>query len=105
MQGFQIAFFTQHDCRHGHAPMAQWLLWEARKPGLSGGALMGAGEGFGHGGKLGSAHFFERADQPLGVTFAANGAESDRLFQRLHDEKFDVFYAKTPIEFGMTSQT
>lgn len=65
----------------------------------------GAGEGFGHGGKLGSAHFFERADQPLGVTFAANGAEADRLFQRLHDEKFDAFYAKTPIDFGMTSQT
>ena len=105
MQGFQITFFTQQDRRHGHTPMAQWLLLEARKLGLSGGTLMGAGEGFGHHGKLHSAHFFELADQPIEVTFAASGADADRLFQRLREEKVDVFYVKIPIEFGMTSET
>ena len=105
MQGFQITFFTQQDRRHGHTPMAEWLLLEAKKIGLGGGTLMGAGEGFGHDGKLHSAHFFELADQPLEVTFAASGPDTDRLFQRLREEKVDVFYVKTPIEFGMTSET
>lgn len=105
MQGFQITFFTQQDRRHGQTPMAQWLLLEARKLGLSGGTLMGAGEGFGHDGKLHSTHFFELADQPVEVTIAASGPDADRLFQRLRDEKIDVFYIKTPIEFGMTSAT
>ena len=105
MQGFQITLFTQQDRRHGHTPMAEWLLLEARKLGLSGGTLIGAGEGFGHDGKLHSAHFFELADQPIEVTFAASGSDADRLFQSLRDEKIDVFYVKTPIEFGMTSET
>lgn len=105
MQGFQITLFTQQDRRHGHTPMAEWLLLEGRKIGLSGGTLTGAGEGFGHDGKLHSTHFFELADQPIEVTFAASGADTDRLFQRLRDEKIDVFYVKTPIEFGMTSET
>lgn len=81
--------------------MAEWLLLEARKPGLSGGTLMGAGEGFGHDSKLYSAHFFELADQPLEVTFAASAADADLFFQRLQEDTINVFYVKTPIEFGM----
>ena len=88
MQGLQINFFTQQDCRHGHTPMAEWLLLEARKLGLNGGTLMGTGEVFAHDSKLHSAHFFV-----------------GRLFERLRDEKVDVFYVKPPIEFGMTSET
>lgn len=102
MQGFQLTFFTQQDRRHGHTPMAEWLLLEAKKLGLTGGTLMGAGEGFGHDGKLHSAHFFELADQPIEVTIAASQADADRLFLRLQEEKVNVFYVKTPVEFGMT---
>ncbi len=105
MQGLQINFFTQQDCRPGHTPMAEWLLLEARKLGLNGGTLMGTGEVFAHDSKLHSAHFFELADQPLEVTFAVNEAHVGRLFERLRDEKVDVFYVKPPIEFGMTSET
>lgn len=105
MQGFQLTFFTQQDRRHGHTPMAEWLLLEAKKLGLNGGTLMGAGEGFGHDGKLHSVHFFELADQPLEVTFAVSAADADRLFARLREEKVNVFYVKTPIEFGMTDES
>jgi PII-like signaling protein len=102
MHGFQLTFFTQQDCRHGHTPLAEWLLLEARQLGLSGGTLTMAGEGFGRGGKLHSAHFFELADQPVEVTIAASAADAERLFQRLRDEQIKIFYVKTPIEFGMT---
>jgi PII-like signaling protein len=104
MHGFQLTFFTQQDRRHGHTPMAEWLLLEAKKLGLSGGTLVGAGEGFGHDGKLHSAHFFELADQPIEVTIAASQSDAERLFDRLREEKVNVFYVKAPIEFGMTGE-
>ena len=61
-------------------------------------------EGFGHDRKIRSAHFFELADQPIEVTMAVSGGEADRLFARLQDEEINIFYIKTPIEFGMTGE-
>ena len=102
MQGYQLTFFTQQDRRHGHLPLGQWLIEEARSLGISGATLIPAAEGFGHGGKIRSAHFFELADQPLEVTMAVSEAELERLFARLQEEKINIFYLKFPIEFGMT---
>ncbi|MDP3481604.1 MAG: DUF190 domain-containing protein [Desulfoprunum sp.] len=102
MHGYQLTFFTQQDRRHHHLSLAQWLLEEARTLGISGATLIPATEGFGHGGKIRSAHFFELADQPLEVTMAVSGADAERLFARLKEEGVDIFYVQTPIEFGMT---
>lgn len=102
MNGFQLTFFTQQDRLHKHAPLGQWLLSEAQRMGLRGATLTAAGEGFGHDGKLHSAHFFELADQPIEVTMALSAADVQRLMDRLHQENIKVFYVKTPIEFGMT---
>jgi uncharacterized protein len=102
VQGFQITFFTQQDRRHGHEPLGEWLLQEARRLGIAGATLSTAAEGFGHGGRLHSAHFFELAEQPVQVTMAVEPAAADRLFERLREERVDVFYVKAPIEFGMT---
>ena len=35
---------------------------------------------------------------------AVSGGEADRLFARLQDEGINIFYIKTPIEFGMTGE-
>ncbi len=102
MNGFQLTFFTQQDRLHGTTPLGQWLLLEAKKLGLRGATLTAAGEGFGHDGKLHSAHFFELADQPIEVTMALSAADVQRLMDRLLQENIKVFYVKTPIEFGMT---
>ena len=104
MQGFQITFFTQQDRKHGHQPLGEWLLQEARKLGVGGGTLTTASEGFGHDRKLHSAHFFELSDQPIEVTLAMSAEEAKRLFGRLRDEGVKVFYVKTPIEFGVTGE-
>jgi PII-like signaling protein len=53
----QNHLFTQQDRRHGLTPIAEWLLLKAKSLGLHGATLVGAGEGFGHDGKLHSAHF------------------------------------------------
>jgi PII-like signaling protein len=102
MQGYQLTFFTQQDRTHHTIPLAHWLLEEARNIGISGATLITAAEGFGHERKIHSAHFFDLADQPVEVTMAVSEADADRLFARLQEEGVNIFYAKTPIEFGMT---
>ncbi len=103
MQGYQLTFFTVQDRRHGHLQLGEWLMQEAKK--LGGGAtLTAATEGFGHGHKLHSAHFIDLADQPIEITMALSSDDTERLFQRLHTEKVNVFYTKISIEFGMTDE-
>jgi hypothetical protein len=67
--------------------------------------MIPAAEGFGHGGKIRSVHFFELTEQPIELTMAVTGEEAERLFTRLQDEKVNIFYVKTPIEFGMTDDS
>lgn len=104
MHGFQLTFFAQQDRKHGRQSMADWLLSEARHLGIQGATVIAATEGFGHSGRLHSAHFFELADQPLEITMALSADEADRLFERLKAEGVDLFYLMAPIEFGMSAQ-
>ena len=100
MNGYQITFFTQQDHRHKGKPMGDWLVHLAQELGLRGATLMAAGEGFGHHGRIHSAHFFELADQPLEVVMALSAQEADRLFERLNAEGVHLFYVKMAVEFG-----
>lgn len=100
MKGYQITFFTQEGRRHGHTPMAEWLLHVARECGASGCTLVSGREGFGHAGALHSAHFFELADQPQAVMVSADEATCARLFARIDNEDVALSYVKVPVEFG-----
>jgi PII-like signaling protein len=104
MQGSQLTFFTQQDKRHHGQLLTEWLLAEAKRLGIGGATVLAASEGFGHGGRRHSAHFFELADQPVEVTMAVSEEASDRLFARLREEGVKVFYVKAPIEFGVTGE-
>ncbi|KGO35259.1 MAG: DUF190 domain-containing protein [Desulfoprunum sp.] len=104
MLGFQLTFFTQQDRRHHGVSLGQWLLEVAQGLGINGATLITAAEGFGHDRKIRSAHFFELTEQPIEVTMAVSGEEADRLFVRLKDEEINIFFIKTPIEFGMTGE-
>lgn len=105
MQGFQLTFFTQQNRKHGHLPLGEWLVQEARKLGIDGATMSAASEGFRHGHKLHSTHFFELADQPIEVMMALSATDAEKFFQRLREEKINVFYVKIPIEFGMTENS
>lgn len=104
MHGYQLTFFTHQDRKHGWMPLGEWLLREAQSLGIGGATLTAATAGFGHDGKLHSAHFIDLADQPLAVTMALSGENAERLFARLREEKINVFYVKAPIEFGMSGE-
>lgn len=101
MNGYQITFFTQQDKRHHGKPLADWLLHLAQEMGLRGATLIAGSEGFGHRGRIHSAHFFELADQPVEVLMAVTAEEAERLFERLKAEGVHLFYVKSPVEFGI----
>jgi PII-like signaling protein len=100
MNGYQITFFTQQNHRHKGKPLGDWLVHLAKELGLRGATLMAAGEGFGHHGRIHSAHFFELTDQPQEVVMALSAEETDRLFERLKAEGAHLFYVKMAVEFG-----
>jgi len=104
MNGYQITFFTQQDKRHHGKPLADWLVHLAQDMGLRGATLIPGSEGFGHHGRIHSAHFFELADQPLEVLVAVTAEEAERLFERLKAEGVHLFYVKTPVEFGILGE-
>jgi len=102
MNGYQLTFYTQQDRMHGTQSLAEWLLNLARKHGALGGTLFSAGEGFGHTGHFHSAHFFELADQPVGVVLAVDEPTCASILEAIRQESVDVFYVKSPVEYGRT---
>ncbi|MCX7173674.1 MAG: DUF190 domain-containing protein [Proteobacteria bacterium] len=104
MNGFQITFFTQQDKRHHGKPLAEWLVNLAKEMSLPGATLIAGSEGFGHHGRIHSAHFFELADQPLEIQMAVSKEDAERLFARLKAEGVHLFYVKTPVEFGILGE-
>ncbi len=104
MLGYQLTFFTQQDRSHKGKPLAKWLLEEAQAMGIGGATLIPAAEGFGHDGKLRSVGFFELTDQPLQVTMAVSQENAQQLFAKLKEEQINIFYVKTPIEYGMSGE-
>lgn len=102
MKGYQLTFYTQQDRQHGKESLAEWLLNLAKAHGALGGTLFSAGESFGHDGRFHSAHFFELADQPVQVMVALDEATCNRLLEAIKREAIDVFFVKTPVEFGRT---
>ncbi len=104
MNGYQITFFTVQDHRHKGKPVGDWLLHLAQELGLRGATLVAGSEGFGHHGRIHSAHFFELADQPQEIQIAVSTEDAERLFARLKAEGVHLFYVKTPVEFGMLGE-
>lgn len=102
MKGYQVTFFTEQDKKHGHQPMAEWLMEFARAHGASGATASAGYESFGANGRMHSAHFFELADQPVVVTIAASEDACDRLFAAIRQEGVVLFYVKSEVEFGST---
>lgn len=101
MQGFQVTFFTEEDRRHGRQQVQVWLMEVARSLGITGITTTVGVQGIGRDGKLHSAHFIELSDQPVEVTMAVNANQCAALFGRLEAEHANVFYVKTPVEFGV----
>lgn len=101
MQGFQVTFFTEEGRHHGRKQVHVWLTELARSIGITGITTAAGVQGIGRDGRVHSAHFIELSDQPVEVTMALSPEQCSMLFSRLEDEKANIFYVKTPVEFGV----
>lgn len=102
MQGVLLNFYTERNRKHHGQPLAEWLLDEARRIGVSGATVLHAAEGFGQAGRLHAARFFELADQPVEVSMAVSDADADRIIARIRQEGLKLFYVRVPAVFGST---
>jgi PII-like signaling protein len=104
MKGFQVSFFTVEGRRHGHKVMGHWLIDLAKSMHIAGATMTVGVEGIGRSGRLHSAHFFELADQPVEVTMVVSEEQCAALFTTLEREHADVFYVKSPVEYGVVGK-
>lgn len=103
MKGYQLTFFTQEDRFHKTTQLSEWLLLTARDLGLRGTTIVSGSEGYGQHRHIHYARFFELilSDRPQEIVMIVTKEEANLLFDHLQKEEVHLFYAKTPVEFGM----
>ena len=103
MNGYQINFYTLHNREYQHQPIAEWLVERSREIGIRGATVIHGDESYGHDGRIHSARFFEQAEQPMIVVIIVTEEQSSKLFALLAATGLQVFYTKTPVEYGYTN--
>ncbi|AOY92706.1 hypothetical protein BKK79_13680 [Cupriavidus sp. USMAA2-4] len=101
MEGYQITLYTVESRRHRGKQLSHWLMEVMRDLKLQGATHLVAAEGIGHHHRLHSWHFVELTDRPEQITLIATAAEADALFARLAEEPVEIFYTRSPVEFGL----
>lgn len=101
MKGFQVTLFTNQGRKHGHKLVHDWLMEVGKTLGITGITVLMGAEGVGRNGKLHSAHFFKYADQPIEVSMALTEEKCAALFGLLETEEANLFYVRTPVEYGV----
>lgn len=101
MQGYQISFLTSPDKRHADKPLAQWLVDLAHEMNLCGVSLLDQEVDAADRHKPHTGHFPELMDQCMEIRMTATVDKANMLFERLVQENIQVFFTKTPVEFGM----
>lgn len=105
MDGTFLKLYVPQTTRHHGKLLYEWILETAHALGIPGGSAFRAIAGYGRHGRLHEEHFFELAgDLPLAVEFFAEDAAIDRLLDALRNEKISLFYVKTGVTGGLTSQ-
>jgi PII-like signaling protein len=81
----------------------EWLLEEAKRLGLPGGAAFRSIAGYGRHRQLHEGRFFELAAYvPVEVGFVVTQEEADRFVEHVTREGLSLFYIRLPVEFGYT---
>ena len=106
MKGTYLRFYMHENRKHHHILLYEWLLEQAKKSGIHGGSAFRAIAGYGRHGVLHEQHFFELAgDLTVTVEFLLSDDEAQNLLDLIKREEVRVFYAKFPVEFGVTEGT
>lgn len=100
-KGYQLTFYTLQSRKYNGDYIADWLERIAQLAGISGITVTNTTKGLGHDGKWHSASFFELADQPLEIIMITDEETCIKLFTLLEEQKPNLFYTKTAIEYGI----
>ena len=101
MQGFWLSFIVPLGRTKGAVSIVDWLRHEAVRLGVEGLTVSMAEGGYGRDGEYRSVHFFETGEQPVIVSMAVSRELSETLFTRIRNAGLEIFYTKTPIEYGV----
>ena len=102
MNGVCLQVFVSESSRHHGKLTYLWLLDAAQTIGIPGGSAFRAVAGFGRHGRH-DAGFFELAGElPVVVEFMVEPAQADRLLKAVAEAGLQLFYARYPVEFGVT---
>lgn len=106
MNGTLLRFYVHENRKHGHIPLYDWLLDQAKALGIHGGSVFRAIAGFGRHGVRHEERFFELAgDLPVAVDFAVSDADAERLLDVVARESIEVFYVRVPVVYGIVGRT
>lgn len=101
MKGVCLKFYTYEFQKHHGVLLYEWLLEFAKKNEIHGGSAFRGLAGFGRHGVMHEEHFFELAsDVPVEVEFIISEKEIAKFLELLKEEKIDLFYTKSEIEYG-----
>lgn len=101
VEGYQVTLYTVESRRHHGKQLSHWLLQLMHELNLQGATHLVAAEGIGHHHRFHSWHFVELTDRPEQITLIATAAEVETLFARLAQEDVEIFYTRSPVEFGL----
>lgn len=82
--------------------LREWIVNLTKELGLRGATRVSGIEGFGHTGKIHSAHFFGLADQPMEIRLAMTDEKDQRLFERLAIEDVALFISRCPLNWTLS---
>lgn len=101
MKSFTLSFYT-YELEQYHGILAyEWLLKFAKQNGIQGGSVFRGIAGFGRSKILHEEHFFElSSNSPIEIIFHVNEPDAEKLLNLLKIENIDLFYVKTPSEYG-----
>jgi PII-like signaling protein len=101
MEGVHLRLFALEGQRHKRILLYEWLLEEAKRLGLEGGAAFREIAGYGRRNRLHEQTFFELAgDLPIEIVFATSEKKANMFLEHLESEKIPLFYIKSRAEFG-----
>jgi uncharacterized protein len=101
MIGYRVIFSTIRGRQKDGKSLVSWLMETAMSIGVSGATVVNGSEGFGRDRELRKASFFELNEQPVEVIMVMGTDEVEKLFKTIKQEKVEIFYTKSLVEYGI----
>lgn len=101
-KGYSLRFYMHEKAKHRGMLLYEWLLDQANKHGVKGGSAFLSIAGFGRHGVLHEHQFLElQGDVPVMVEFLVSDEDAKKICDLVHQDGAQLFWAKSPIEFGI----